>query len=228
MMPSADRAQGDSAEQRAAQCSRHRSLHRSRGLRCHSDVDATPDRQDTDLDFGHELGGEPCELLRRLAQHERVATEAEAAISPPVDRNGNPRTEQAERLRCATWVEVSGRQPRSPACDRQQRNVQVVGDRAHAREEIGVAREVGGRGARDEISDRRRLDAERPTPAFVLGVRRANRYTAYLRFVPGLDLDHVTEATSPQPGAGAARNDELRGAPERLERREIEVVVVDM
>ena len=145
-----------------------------------------------------------------------------------MDRNGNPRTEQAERLRCATRVEVSGRQPGSPACDGQERNVEVVADRAHAREEIGVAREVGGRGARDEITDRGRLDAERPTPAFVLGVRRANRCTAYLRFLSGVDLDHMAEATSPQPGAGAARNDELRGAPERLKRRKVEVVVVDM
>jgi hypothetical protein len=59
-------------------------------------------------------------------------------------------------------------------------------------------------------------------------MRRANRCTAYLRFLSGLDLDHVAEATSPQPGAGAARNDELRGAPQRLKRREIEVVVMDM
>ena len=57
----------------------------------------------------------------------------------------------------------------------------VVGDRAHAREEIGVAREVGGRGAGDEITERGRLDAERPAPAVVLGVRRTNRDTAYLR-----------------------------------------------
>jgi hypothetical protein len=59
-------------------------------------------------------------------------------------------------------------------------------------------------------------------------MRRANRCSAYLRFISGLDLDHVTEAPSPQPGAGAARNDELRGAPERLKRRNVEVVVVDM
>ena len=104
----------------------------------------------------------------------------------------------------------------------------MVGDRAHAREEIGVAREVGGRGARDEKSDRRRPDAERPAPAFVLGVRRVNGYAAYLRFISGVDLDHVAEATSPQPRAGAARNDELRGAPKRLKRRDVEVVVVDM
>jgi hypothetical protein len=59
-------------------------------------------------------------------------------------------------------------------------------------------------------------------------MRRANRCTAYLRLLSGLDLDYVTETTSPQPGAGAARNHELGGAPERLKRREIEVVVMDM
>jgi hypothetical protein len=46
--------------------------------------------------------------------------------------------------------------------------------------------------------------------------------------IAGFDLDHVAEATSPQPGAGAARDDELRGALQRPKRREIEMVVMDM
>ena len=98
----------------------------------------------------------------------------------------------------------------------------------HAGEEIGVAGEVRGCRAGDEITERRRLDAERPPPAVVLGVRGANRDAAYLLFVTGPDLDDVVEAAPSQQGAGSARHDESWGTSEQPERREIEVVVVDM
>ena len=123
---------------------------------------------------------------------------------------------------------MTGRQPRAPACNRQQREVQVVSNRAHAGEEIGVAGEVRGRGAGDEITERRGFGAKRPTPAVVLGVRCTNRDAAYLLFVTGLDLDDVLEAAPAQQGAGAARHDEEWGTSEQPERREVEVVVVDM
>ena len=45
---------------------------------------------------------------------------------------------------------------------------------------------------------------------------------------PGPDLDDVVEAAASQQGAGPARHDESRGTSEQPERREIEVVVVDM
>jgi hypothetical protein len=62
----------------------------------------------------------------------------------------------------------------------------------------------------------------------VLGVRGTNRDAADLLFVTGLDLDDAVEAAAPQQGAGPARHHESWGTSEQPERREIEVVVVDM
>jgi hypothetical protein len=62
----------------------------------------------------------------------------------------------------------------------------------------------------------------------VLGVRCTHCDAADSDFVSGLYLDDVFEAVPPQQGADSTGYDEHRSAGDPPERREVEVVVVDM
>jgi len=130
-----------------------------------------------------------------------------------VDRHGHARRELLEGVRGSLRVEVTGREPRSPARDREQRDVDPrAADVRHAGEEAGVASEVHGPVALDAIAERRGGRAERVPAAVVLGMRRAHGDGADLDLVALGDL-HDPSAAAHEP-RGAAGDDHDRIARE--------------
>src|SRR5262245_16154495 len=97
------------------------------------------------------LGGE---LLEVPGRRRLVTRQPHARVRAPVDRHGDARTQQLERLRRTQRVQVPGRKPRAPAADRQQSDIEARRELAHPVEEIGVAREVDPGGAAYEIAER--------------------------------------------------------------------------
>ena len=82
------------------------------------------------------------ELARRLGQQSGVAApETDREERPPVDRHRDPRLDQRDRPRRALGVEVARAERRAPAPDRDQRDVDLPAQRAHAVVDVGVARE---------------------------------------------------------------------------------------
>src|SRR5207302_6853747 len=118
------------------------------------------------------------------------------------------RSEAHERSRRPERVEVPGRNARSPACDRQQCDVEAGRQRVHAVEEVGVAGEVDIDRALDQVTDGGRLRAERTSPSVVLGMRRADDERPDAELVADSDLGDARETTSAQDAPGTSRDDE--------------------
>ena len=78
----------------------------------------------------------------------------------------------------------------------------------------------------DRVAERRRLDAERPAGAVVLGERCRDAQAADRYGLALLYLDHVLEAPPAQEATDPARANHGQLAAEAVERRQVEVVPV--
>ena len=156
----------------------------------------------------------------------RVPVETDHAVRAPVNRDRHTRSQQAERLHRANRVEVAPPHPGAPPGDGQEGNIEVRGERAHAREEVGVAWEVQARRAGDEIADRRGGGAEEIAVARVLRMGGSNRQGADTRLFAFLDLQDPFEAT--HHAGRAPGHDQRDRPPEAPERRRVEMVVVSV
>ena len=99
----------------------------------------------------------------------------------------------------------------------------------HAVEEIGVAGEVDGLRARDDVADRIGGRAERRAAAVVLGRHRADLRVARSRASRhcSISIDRL-ELPLAQETPETAGHDDRELLPEPLERRQVEMVVVPM
>ena len=120
---------------------------------------------------------------------------------------------------------MPGTEPGAPAPDRDQRHVDGA-DLGHPGEEVGVAREVDGRRAFDDVADGVRGHPEGAPTTVVLGSNDADREGTDRERLADLDLEDDLEPPLAEQASETARDDngELRAEP--LERREVEVVVV--
>jgi hypothetical protein len=143
-----------------------------------------------------------------------------------VDRDRHPRREEHGGLRGTLRVHVAGADARSPAPDRQQRDVEVAGEVGHAVEDVRVAEEDDPRCAVDEEPDRRLRRPERHAAAVVGGrrdhdLRRPDRHD-----VAGGDLDDLVIGRAPHDARGTGRRDDRDVGGHPSERPDVEMVVM--
>src|SRR4029079_526916 len=89
-----------------------------------SELEGPADREDANVDRRREFGRRflelrhrgPEEVARRLPRRHRV-------VRAPVDRHGDVRPDERERLGCSPRVEVARSERRAPAPDRDERHV---------------------------------------------------------------------------------------------------------
>src|SRR6266536_1750280 len=77
----------------------------------------------------------PRRALERVRPEPR---EAEGIERPPVDRDGDARTDESDRFRRASGVEMAGTESRSPTPHRQKRDVDLSRELSHLGEEVGI------------------------------------------------------------------------------------------
>ena len=121
---------------------------------------------------------------------------------------------------------MAGRQAGPPAGHRQQRDVERR-ELRHPGEEIRVAREVDRARALEDEAERRAAHAERHAAALVLRVGRAHGDPADLNRVARRQLVDLPERAA-QRRPGAARDKKPRAVAEPPERREVEMVPVEV
>jgi hypothetical protein len=122
---------------------------------------------------------------------------------------------------------VARRHRRPPAADRKDRDVEVVDKVAHAREQVGIAREVDGTRSPEHEAERRRVSSPRP-PDVVLGMDRSHLQRPDRDDLTRIELDDVFKAVAPDEPTGSARQNEPDPATEFFQRAEIEVIPVDV
>ena len=143
----------------------------------------------------------------------------------PVDRDGDAGIEVARHLGRRPRRQVAGPEMRAPRPDRQQGDVDAIGEGTHRPVRRGVARRSRFRRSRPR-SGSRRAGAGRSRPAPVAGGNGGDpRARGDLRALADADL------ADPQPDpahrrAEASRDDDERVTGERPERRRVEMVGV--
>ena len=165
------------------------------------------------------LGRDPTSIERRQAEREE---------RPPVDRHGEPWSENRDGLRSALRVEVAGPDVGTPPPHGQQGHVDVAGERRHPVEEIGVTCEIGRRPvARDDVSQRH---PARPasSPTGVRGRHGTHGQVTVDVDVSVGDLDDVREALvlQPLPTTGWHQDGYVRA--DLAHGRDVAVIVVQM
>ena len=155
--------------------------------------------EDPDLDLRGELGAAALELARRRDQVAAAEPrESDREQRPPVDRDRDPRLQDRGRAGGPLGIEMAGPERRSPAPDREQREVEPARQIRHPLEEVGVAGEVGPAGPREHEPDRLRVIGAEPPAAAVLGLDRGDLDPGdRLRF-PRLELGDRGEAAPPR------------------------------
>ena len=124
---------------------------------------------------------------------------------------------------------MPGAERRSPAPDRQQRDVDPPREVGHGVEDVGVAGEVDALGAVDGEADRLGdRAAERMPAAVVNGAQRGDRRTGHVDAFADGELDDVGEALAREDRRGAARDDDAHVAPEHAQRREVQMIEVQV
>ena len=98
-------------------------------------------------------------------------------------------------------------QLRTPASDRQQRQVESAAQVSHPREDVSVACEVHALGAGDRVAERLRAPRQHPTPA-VCGESSRHAQARCVQAVTDRELGHVLEAQPPCSPRRAARHDQ--------------------
>src|SRR5436189_61110 len=81
-----------------------------------------------------------------------VAGHPEPPVGAPVDRHRHTRLEQLQRLGRPARIEVPGAEPRAPAPDGQQGDVQAGSELAHRAEHLRVPGEVHPGRASDQVA----------------------------------------------------------------------------
>src|SRR5262249_11029602 len=108
-----------------------------------------PGPEDAHVDCGGDRRGHLGEGRRGAV---RPARAPPRRVRPPVNRDRDVRADQLESLDSPHRVEMAGRQARSPAGDGEEGDVDVA-ELSHPLEEVGVAREVDGSCAGDDVAD---------------------------------------------------------------------------
>ncbi len=110
------------------------------------------------------------ELERGQVDERRAAreTEVDREVRAPVDRDDETGLDAGDGLRGPLRIEVATAQPGPPPPDRNEPDVDRP-ELAHPVEEVGVAGEVDGLRALDDVADRIGGRSERPPAAVVLG-----------------------------------------------------------
>ena len=141
------------------------------------------------------------------------------------DRDARP--EQGGRPRRALEIHVSGAEARAPAGHRQKRDVDR-GELRHLGEEVGVAREVHGWSLSDHEAERLCLGAAHRQPGRrMVGTHRLDAKPADLGSLPPLELLDL-ESGAAQQLAGTQGRHDPRPPTETAERRDVEVVVMQV
>ena len=145
----------------------------------------------------------------------------------PVDRDRDPRPQHRRGLRRAARIEVPAADLRPPSRHRQQRDVEVASQPAHAVEEVRVAGEVDPQpGCCDHVPERVHARSELEPPALVDRGRGEDIRGADRGPVAGAELDRLVEAATPERPPAAARDHDRRLPADHPQRREVEMVVV--
>ena len=117
---------------------------------------------------------------------------------------------------------------RRPAAHGHESEVQSGCQVHHAREDVRVAREIDGVLALDDEAEGRRRGAEREAPPVVIGVDGPDRRPSEGRRLSHVELGHLVEAVRAQESTGAGRDDHPDLLPKEAQRRQVEMVVVEM
>jgi putative membrane protein len=193
-----------------------------------SELEGPADREDADVDVRRELGGGLLELRHRSPQEvPRRLARGHGVVGAPVDRHGDARPDERECLGGSPRIEVAGSEGRPPAPDGDERDVGVGRDLGQSREEVGVAEEIDLLCSADDVAEGLGLLAEQP-PGVVLGVDGLNAYGAHFDLIAGTELANLRRKPAVQKRAGAPRDDDPLRAAQAAQRREVEVVVVDV
>ena len=118
------------------------------------------------------------------------------------------------------------REGRTPAPDRQDREIELAGQVGHPREQVRVTGEIDALVPIEHITDRRRVRSERH-PASVVGrVDGPNADPSDRQLVAGIDLVHLLEALGADQSPGVPRHDEGGRAVELPQAAEVQMVLV--
>ncbi len=178
---------------------------------------------------GSDLAGPIGEVPARIV--EDVGADSSEPARPQravVDRHRDPGAEQGQALRGGAGIQVVTTQPRSPAADGHQRDVEVGMQVRHPREEGRVTGEVGGTAAADDVAERlTSCPAPRPAPAVVHGGDHPDPRATDLEVLAGADLDRLDRQPSKQTGRSPG-DDHRRSPSQQGQRRQVEVVGVQV
>ena len=130
-------------------------------------------------------------------------------VRPPVDRHRQPRPDEAQRLGRLDRVEMEAApEGRSPAPDRDERDVDGFAELAHPGEQVRVTREVDRPRAAHDEADGRRRRAERWPVARVDRGHRPDGDPAHVHALTDAQLPDVGEPVGQHPRAGPAGHDQ--------------------
>ena len=188
-----------------------------------SSVEAASFGEDPHLHVRGDRGRLPRELLggRPVAPH----AAQDDAVRAPVDRDGDRGAQERERLCRTTRVHVPRPHLRAPPGDGDEGDVERR-ERRHPVEQVRVACEVDRAGAAKDEAERRDGLPDRPPPPVVHRLDDVDPDAAHLERRARLDLLDGGEAAEVAPGA--AGRDQAHVPPDALERRQVEVVVVQV
>jgi hypothetical protein len=156
------------------------------------------------------------------------AAQTKRGKGTPVDRDGEKRPQEPERLGGAARVKVAGADRRSPSPDGHERDVKAAANLRHAIEDVGVAGEVDPAASLDYIAQSDSFLTEGQPGAIMLGVGCANRQGTNLDFLPGLHLNHPPEPAALGQTATPARHDQRYFATQSVEGGQVEVIKVEV
>ncbi len=147
----------------------------------------------------------------------------------PVDRHGDARLQQAERVGRGARAQMPalGR-THAPGLDGQQSEVDALVQVVHAVEQAGVAGEVDGRRALHDEPQRIGGRRDDPAPARVLGVHRHDLEVAEMKAGVAARLDDRLEADMTHGAAHVRGSDDDGRLGQQLERGRVEVVEVQV
>jgi hypothetical protein len=175
------------------------------------------------------LGRVTAQGFRRVNEEGRpYATQTKRGKGTPVDRDGDQRPQEPERLGGAARVKVAGADRRSPSPDGHERDIKAAADLSHVIEDVRVAGEVDPAASLDYIAQGDSSLTEGQPGTVMLGVGCTDRQGTNLDFLPGLHLDHPPEPAAPEQTATPARHDQRYFATQSLEGGQVEVIKVEV
>ena len=179
--------------------------------------------EDADTHVRRVQRGEALELAGR---HGRIVSppHAGARERAPVDGYRHPRFQEPCRLCGALGIQVPRFHARPPAPHRQQRDVDVIGQSAHAVEEVGIAGEVDARAALDQEAHRAEIGAERQPASVVQRLRHHHVQAPHAHVVARRDADRVVPGPPLHELRHAVRRDHPDVRRQHPQRGQVEMV----